>query len=240
MENASYIALSRQISLNRALSTTANNIANANTTGFRSQEPLFTEYLAKSNEGETISMVNDIGMRTNTDSGHITITGRRLDVAISGPAYFGVQSPDGGNLFTRNGGFGLNNEGTLIDVNGYPILSPGKAPINIPRDTGQISISGDGIITDENGELGRIGLFEFDNYQELQIIGNGLHKSEATPFAAEESSVQSGAIEGSNVEPVREISNMIDIMRAFQSAQKILQNEHERQQNAIRKIMAVA
>ena len=185
MENTSFIALSRQGTLRRQMSVIAHNIANMNTTGFKGEKMMFIQHLEKSRGGERIlgekiAFVRDIATVRDTSEGSLTKTGNPLDMALSGDGYFVVET-EAGERYTRNGRFRLDEAGQLVNQQGDAVLSDGGQPFFFaPGDT-EITVSRDGIITTENGALGRLRVVTFENQQELSASAGGLYSSEAQP-----------------------------------------------------------
>lgn len=236
MENPIFIGLSRQMALRSNMDVVANNIANMNTPGFRAQNMVFTEYLSDPRGADdAISMVVDAGQFQVTKAGPVHVTGNPLDVALAGPGYFGVQTPDG-IQYTRAGNFELNINRELVTPAGNPVVNEGGAPIVIPEDAGQVKISESGFLAGQNGEIGKLMIVEFENVQMLEPRGNNLYWSPDPGQPATQTRVQQGAIEGSNVNAILEVSKMIEVSRDYQSIQRMLQNEHDRQRGAIQKL----
>lgn len=238
MENSIFVALSRQVALRTQMSVIANNVANMSTPGYRSQNMVFTEFIEKPRgAGDPLSMVLDYGHYQNSSPGPIRQTGNSLDIALQGPGYIGVTTPDG-TMYTRAGAFQLNANGELITGAGHQVAGAGGGPIIIPEGTKEVKITEDGSVTTEEGEIGQIMIVEFENIQELEAMGNGLYKTEATAAPAANTRVMQGMLEGSNVNAILEMTRMIDVLRAYQSTQRMLQSEHDRQRNMIRKLSA--
>lgn len=239
MENTIYIGLSRAQTLQTAMDLTSNNIANMDTPGYRGQNPLFIEYLSKP-QGKTetndpISMVYDYGQYQSTKPGPLQRTGNPTDVALSGPGFFGVQTKDGVQ-YTRAGNFALNASGQLVTPSGLLVAGQGGGPITIPRDATEIKISEDGTISTDQGQIGQIGVTEFDNLQDLEPTGDNLYKAAKGGKPATETKVMQGMVEGSNVQPVIEMTRMVGILREYQSVQRLLQGEHERIRSAVQRL----
>ena len=131
MENATYTTLTRLSGLSREMDIIANNIANAATTGFRSEEMIFSEYVQGIEAGPSISMAQGNIRWVEYTQGTLTPTGGRLDFAIEGDGFFLVQTPQGERL-TRAGSFATSNAGDLVTHDGYPVLDAGGAPLFIP------------------------------------------------------------------------------------------------------------
>lgn len=241
MENSIYTGLSLQVALQAKMDLIANNIANVNTPGYRGQNMVFTEYVAKTDNGErpkdNLSMVMDYGQYQNTQPGPLQSTGNPLDVALQGPGWFGVQTPEG-TMYTRAGNFQINNNGELVTGSGHLVAGDGGGSIVIPPDAKEIKISKDGTLSTDQGQIGRIGVYEFTSDQDLEAAGNGLYKAsqKAPGAAAQNTQVLQGMLEGSNVQPVLEMTRMIDVLRSYQNTQRILQNEHDRERAMIERM----
>ncbi len=240
MENTTYVALSRQATLRRQMDVVANNLANMSTHGYKSGQMMFVEHLTKSKGGESLltpklAYVRDIATMTDTKPGAIESTGNPLDIAIQGEGYFVVQTPEGEH-YTRNGRLQLDNTGQLVNQLGQPVLADGGAPlIFAPEDT-EIVISKDGTVSTNNGELGKLRVVRFDNDQLLdRTSGAQFTTTEDNPAQdVDDPTVLQGAVEGSNVEPILEMANMISVHRAYDSVKSFIEREDERQRSMIR------
>lgn len=238
MENAIYAGLSRAVALQRDMDTVANNIANMNTPGFRAMYMLFDEVIEKPKGiNDPLSMVLDRGQWMSNKPGSVQITGKQTDLALEGGGFFGVDI-NGETLYTRAGNFAINPEGTLVTAEGNPVANQGGAPITIPADTTEIRVAEDGTISNQNGQIDRLMIREFDNINQLEPVGDALYRAraEANPQDAINSRVLQGAIEGSNVNPIMAMTHMIDVHRAYQSTHRMLQAEHDRQRSMIQKL----
>lgn len=243
MENISYIGLSQQIALTSMMNVTANNVANMSTPGYKGQRMLFIDYLNKGKDAgpkDAIHQVEDYATYRNTEQGSLQMTSNPLDVALEGEGYFAVSMPDGSTSYTRNGSFSLNGQSQLVTKQGYPVLSDGGQPLVLPEDARHITITEDGQISTEQGEVGQLQLTGFDDQQKMQELGDGLYAAgtaQQTP-ATNTRMVQS-AIEGSNVNPILEMNRMVEVLRAYQSTFRMLSNDHERIRTAIQKLTKV-
>lgn len=235
-----YIGLSRLSALQENMSLIANNIANINTPGYKANKIVFTEYLDKpKGMKETLSMVEDYGNFRVKDSGPIKSTGNPLDVALQGNGYMGVQGVDGKTYYTRAGSFALSPEGELVTPQGYKVLDNGGSAITIPPSAKDIVIDQQGQIVTNEGPIGSLMLQEFDNIQTLKPVGNSLYTTDEAGVASTTTKVVQGSLEGSNVQGVIEITDMIEVSRAYQSVAKMLQNEHDRVRATIRTMSQV-
>lgn len=238
MENTGYIALSRQLVLRQQMNVVANNLANMNTSGFKGERMLFSEYLNKTEDGKLLSFVQDLAVYRDLQQGPMTRSGNPLDLAISGEGYFKVETP-GGERYTRRGSFTLDERGRIVTPEGHPVLTAGDAPITIPTDSNTISITRDGTVSTEDGEVGRLQVVGFEREQYLTRTENGLYDAgEEQPEAVQEPDIQQGMIERSNVQGVVEMTRLIETVRSYQSASKMTENEHERQRKAIDKLVS--
>ena len=188
MENVSYIALSRQTALQRQLDIVAHNLANVNTPAFKSEQMVFAEYITEPARGETISLVQDIDLARNLTEGPMNPTGNPLDLAISGNAYFVVETPLG-DRYTRHGRLQLDAERQIVTSQGYPILSDANQPISIPPGRNDLNVAADGTISDPAGPLGRINLVQFADEQLLRRNANALYNTTQDPEAAPDGEV---------------------------------------------------
>lgn len=243
MDSPSYIILSRLTSQLRASQVTAHNLANADTPGFRAARPIFAEHVARQGQvngpraGREVAYAWDRATWRDTDPGEITRTGNPLDVAISGEGYFTVETPRG-ERFTRAGRFAMGANGQLVDNHANPVLNVNGQPIAIaPNDT-RIEIAGDGTIRSENGVLGRIRLVRFDNEQALRAEGDRLFDAGGQdPREVAQPRMVQGAVEGSNVVSVLEMTRMMAELREFQMATQFLEREGERQASAVDRLL---
>jgi flagellar basal-body rod protein FlgF len=239
MENPIYISLSRMTALRRQMDVVANNVANVNTTGYKQQQMLFTEYLKKPALGERLSMVQDRGTVRDTSVGALTPTTNPLDVAISGKGYFVVDTVNGPH-YSRAGRFQLDAQRQIVDESGLPVMDQNNRAITLPQAATSIRIDPDGsVITNVNPSqpVGKLKVVTFTKEQAMMPVGGGLYTTSETPQAAPaETKLQQGALEESNVKPVLEMTNMIEILRQYQSMQKVVDAEQERQRTMIQRL----
>ena len=241
MNNTAYVGLSHQMALRRQLDVVANNIANMNTTAFKSESVMFSEFLQKTTPSmdrgaRALTMVSDVGLNRNVDQGQLVPTGNLLDTAIRGRGFFTLLGPDGRQLYTRNGHFELNGEGALVSAAGHPLLDSGGNEIVLdPSDT-TLSIAADGTITTSFGVIGRINLVEFAGERLMRKVGNGMFETDQEPLSASNASIEQGLLESSNVTPLLEMTRMIEILRTYQSTTKLIQQYESLQLKTINKL----
>jgi flagellar basal-body rod protein FlgF len=251
MENALLIGLSRQTALERQLSIIANNIANVNTAGYKTDNTLFEEFLNTPAHEDNfvgvdrrVSYVQDRGTFHDFSQGAAEETKNPLDVTIDGSAFLVVQTP-AGERYTRDGGLHLNNQGQLVTVAGNPVLGTG-GPITFQPADHDINITPDGTITAVAGNgrtdsiRGKLRLVSFADRQSLQKEGFNLFTAgEGAAQADTKSVVRQGFIEKSNVSAVAEMGRMMDVARAYTSISNLLQQQNDLQKNAIQQLADV-
>jgi flagellar basal-body rod protein FlgF len=235
MQSSLYVTLSAQVAMEKRLNTIANNVANMNTGGFRADEVKFEEILslaAKEHVSFASSGQNFVSRRT----GPITKTDNPLDVAIQGEAWFAFNGPSGA-VYTRDGRFKMNENGDLLTVEGYQVLDAGGAPIALDPMAGSPTISRDGTIMQGTNQVGAIGIFNLRNDSRLSRFGNSGVMSSIPGEVVQDfnsAGVQQGYSEGSNVNPVLEMTKMIAVQRNFDSAATTIQESESTLMDAIR------
>jgi flagellar basal-body rod protein FlgF len=236
MENSLYVGISRQLALTNSMDMIANNVANMSTPGYRAQNPIFKEFITNtSGDRGRLSMVYDYGQWQSTTAGPAHFTGGTYDVALSGPGFMGITTPTGETMYTRAGNFTVSSSNQLVNSAGYTVAGSTGAAISIPPDAREVKITDDGDVTADGNVVGRIMMMEFENLQSLKPQGNGLY-SATGGLPATETKMKQGMLEGSNVNPVLEMTRMIDILRNYQSTQKMISAEDERQRSGIQKL----
>ena len=145
-----------------------------------------------------------------------------------------------GERYTRAGAFRTDAQGRLALGNGALLLADGGQPITVPPGETQFEIDRRGVITGKDGVVGRIRVVRFDDEQALRRTGNMLLETEAEPRPVDRrTEVAQGMIEKSNVQSVSEITQMIELTRRYQSASRMIDQEHERARRAIDKLSRV-
>jgi flagellar basal-body rod protein FlgF len=238
METPAYIALSRQTALWRKMDVVANNIANMNTPGYKAEQMMFTEYLSRSRGSEgavpdTLAYTLDMGSVRDHAVGPMRETGNPLDVALNGEGYFEVET-EFGRFYTRNGRLMLDADGMIVTSSGHPVLSTDGAPFFIAPNETNINIDREGAVSTETGPIGRLSVVTFEDEQRLERVQAGMYDAvDQDPVPAENAVVRQGMLEGSTVIPTQEITTMIEVQRAYEMVQKMIETESERQQKAI-------
>lgn len=225
MDNAGYTALTRQSGLMAEMRTIANNIANANTTGFRAEGVIFAEHI-KQTGSDSVSMATASVRDTVLTQGAMAQTGGPFDLAIEGDGFFLIDTPNGQRL-TRAGSFTPNEVGDLVTMDGHPVLDAGGAPVFIPTGLGPVGIAPDGTISAGGRPVGQIGLFVPDDPLSL-TREDGVRFSANDVLPAEDARMLQGYVEESNVDPVLQVARMIEVQRAYELGQSFMENEDKR------------
>ncbi len=243
MNIASLVAASRLTAQERAIEVTANNLANVNTPGFQASRVKFADWLHTQPGGRAlpgerqIAYTQDRATWRDTQAGAVTQTGNPFDLALQGEGYFTVAT-DRGPRLTRDGRFGPLPDGAIGDSAGNKLLDVNGRPIQVaPTDT-RITIASDGSVSSENGQLGKIGVVKPADPMKLKAEGNTLFLAETPTSPVERPGIVQGAMEGSNVPPVLEVTRMMNELRDFQFTTQLIQAEDDRLRSVIDKTLA--
>lgn len=221
MAGGHYIALSGMRSRLDELDRLAADIANAATAGYKTERttdaqadrPAFAAVL------QTAIDVTPGGRRLNTTPGPLNTTGRDLDFAIEGSGFFVVQTA-GGTRYTRNGRFSVTDDGSLVTMEGSPVLGT-NGPIKLGP--GKLSVEVDGTIRNGETVAGKLSVVQFADPTQLARESGALfraNEADATPAA--NPSVKGGALEESNVSVVERVAELTNVTRTFEALQKAL------------------
>jgi flagellar basal-body rod protein FlgF len=208
----------------------AQNLANASTTGYRAMEHKFRAVPLQGEGAPTRAFVVDASVANVFDQGPLMATGRPLDVAVQGAGWISVETPDGSEAYTRAGNLQINANGQLQTASGLNVLGDG-GPIAIPPDN-SVSIAPDGTVsviplfgTPNNVNI--VGRIKLVNLPENELVrgGDGLFRSTGGAAANVDENVKlaTETLEGSNVNPVDAMVNMISLARQFEMQIKMLQ-----------------
>jgi flagellar basal-body rod protein FlgF len=241
MENALLIGLSRQMALQNQMNAIANNLANLETAGYKSDSLKFEEFVmpvAKidgmgGSDGQ-VSYVHQARQIRDFGEGDMIATGNPLDVAINGEGWLAVETPDG-ERYTRNGHLKVDAEGRLTTADGNPVLGLGGTIVLAPEET-DLNIATDGTISTRDGEKARLRIVSFDDEQRMSKVGNTLFATDEQPKPATNPRVAQGMIEQSNVHSVAEVARMIEVSRSYISTAKLLDGTNDLRQRAIEQL----
>lgn len=226
MSNAIYTSLTRQQGLMQEMQVVANNLANSSTTGYKSDRAIFAEFLVGTGpDQDSLSMGGLGGHAFRLEQGDTSFTGGRFDLAVQGEGFFVVQTGNGPRL-TRAGHFQLSPESTLIDGFGNSVLGAGGNPITIPEEASEVAIGNDGSISVDGQLIDRVGVVIPEG--ELERDSNTFFSAPGGYAQFEEAVVLQGALEQSNVSPVLEVARMIEVQRAYEAGQAMLEREDDR------------
>ncbi len=231
----------------------ANNIANINTTAFKRARAEFSDLIYQSDraegvpnaggedvvpEGAQIGLgVRTVGVRNLHIQGPLTQTANPLDLAINGRGWFEISGPSGETLYTRAGSFNKNGSGQLVTGDGY-VVNPA---VQFPTDTLDVIINESGEVYARTASqstpqlLGQLSLVDFANDSGLQPLGNNLYRetiASGQPISGVAGdpgfgTVHQGYLENSNVDPVKEITDLISAQRAYEMNSKVIQAADE-------------
>ncbi|HEX4710979.1 flagellar basal-body rod protein FlgF [Phenylobacterium sp.] len=242
MDNALYVGLSRQMVLRRELDIVANNIANADTNGFK-VESLMTKEVPgppafTAGGPRPVKFVGDDGVARDFGQGALRSTAAPLDMAIEGPGFFKVTSK-GAERYTRDGHFRTDDTGRLTTQNGDVVSDDGGGEITIdPANVGEVTISPDGTVSQGTLRIGKIGVFNFTNLSALEKTGANQYQNaanqQATPVA--DPKVRQGMLEGSNVNSIVQITRMIEVSRAYEQVTQMMSSEADLSRNSIARL----
>ncbi len=241
MDNALYVGLSRQMTLRRELDIVANNIANANTTGFKTEDLMVRTEAAKPattlGEKSPIKFVLDDGVTRDFTQGAMTKTNGDFDLAIEGRGFFKVQTA-AGERYTRDGRFTTNPEGAIVTQSGNPVLDEGGGQILVDPQLGPVSIGKDGTISQGAVRVGKIGVVLADDLSSMSKDGDNLYRNTAntTLQQAPSAIVHQGMLESSNVQSVVQITKLIEVQRAYESMAKMMDNTSELTRSAVERL----
>ena len=178
-----------------------------------------------------MSYVLDASVIRSFVEGQLKPTGNTLDVAVTGPGWFSIET-QAGERYTRDGHFTINNEGTLVTAEGHQVLSD-AGPITFgPEDT-DITIASDGTISSSEGEKGRLKIVNFDDLRQLQKEGANLFSATSPGETMENPRVAQGYVENSNIVAVSEMARMIEVTRSYISTARSIERLAELKQQAI-------
>jgi len=230
------------------LETIANNLANVSTTGFKRDELFVNELEKKLKEIQfdkflAKNQIPTAGAIVDLSQGSLKGTGRTLDVAVSGEGMFVVETPQG-EAYTRDGRFTLSDEGVLTNLGGLPILGEGgQIEIDLQQKTpSQIIINDQGEVLLDGNTIDTLRLVAVDNAGNLKKAGENLFelKPGSPPLNPPETiSVRQGFIEESNVNPIYEMVSLIEVQRAYQTSQKMIQEQDRLLGRAVTEISRV-
>jgi flagellar basal-body rod protein FlgF len=241
MDNALYVGLSRQMVLKRELDIVANNIANADTNGFKVESLLTQETPtapAATAEGpQPVKFVTAIGVARDFGQGGLRRTDAPLDLGVDGKGFFKINTA-AGDRYTRDGHFRLDDQGRLVTQAGDPVADDGGGEITFDPQKGQVTVAEDGTVSQGSERVAKIGLYQFANLGVLDKAGDNLFKnaSNLQPTAVTDGKVRQGMLESSNVNPIVEITRMIEVSRAYEQTAQMMASEQDLSRNSVARL----
>lgn len=219
------ILLSKQNSLFNHSEVISNNVANTDTPGFKSKRIIENTYIDANKSVDPSAYNNDFATYTDMQEGSLMQTGNTFDLAISGAGFFSINTTKG-IFYSRTGFFTINKNYEIVTQNGGKLLDNGKGIITLPENYSNVIIKQDGIISVNNEEIARVGIVKFTNLNKLKNIGSNLFTAEETPIIADDKDyrILQGFIEQSNVNKVKQLTNLIEIQRDMGIVTNLLNN----------------
>ncbi|MDX1301095.1 flagellar basal-body rod protein FlgG [Photobacterium sp.] len=247
MHSALWVSKTGMAAQDTKMTAISNNLANVNTVGFKRDRVVFEDlfYSIQRQPGAQVDQVNQlpsgvqlgsgvrvVGTQKVFTQGNSQNTSQDLDLAVMGAGFFQIENSDGEIMYSRNGQFHVNSEGLMVNTQGLPLIPQ----IQIPEDATHLSIGVDGTVTSVSAgdpqpqELGQITLAKFINPAGLEALGGNLFRETEASGQADElvagldgaGSIKQGALEGSNVQVVEEMVDMITTQRAYEMNAKVV------------------
>jgi len=231
-----YVSLSAQMAAEKRLATIANNVANMNTPGYRAEGVHFSALVGPGAQG--VAFASEGASCTALRARPLTATGNPLDIAIEGKSWFAVRTPDG-IAYTRDGRMRMTPEGELRTMADQPVLDSGGAPAIVDPSGGAVQVGADGSLSQRGRSVGRIGLYLLPEGARLTRQEGGTVRADRPGTLVQDftrDSVRQGFVEGSNVEPVLEMTRLIALQRAFEMAASAVSQTEDVTSDTIRQL----
>jgi flagellar basal-body rod protein FlgG len=233
MDRGIFVALSGATLHEKRLEILTDNLANVNTAGFKKRKPVFEDAMPSPYGPRTFSVLKEVV--TDMSQGTTQKTGRPLDVAIRGDGFFAVQTPNGVR-YTRDGSFTIGPDNTMSTNEGHPVMGENGV---IKLTSSEVTIDTTGAVQDSTGAVvGRLKLVNFNNPAMLSREGSYFVPSpDAKPTpAGDDTRVQQGYVEISNVNAVRAMTTMIEALRSYETHAKMIQAIDDMTKKAIEEV----
>ena len=230
MNSGLYAACAGLVARTQALDLVANNLANANTDGYKAQVSTFRSLLASQDENAAQTpvwrAVNEFGVmgdsRTDTRQGVLEHTGSDFDLALQGDGWFVIQVGSS-RLYTRNGNFHVDRNGRLVSADGSPVMGT-EGPITVPP--GKLSVSRNGTISVDGALAGQLRTVQFSTDSALRSIGGSYFSAQQGSELASQAEIVQGALEGSNVNGIAAAVGLVTLQRHSDLLQQALTAFH--------------
>ena len=235
MDNSSYPLGTAQIGLVNKITVLANDIANANTPGYKSSEFVNIQKNVAEGNNQKLTLPIDYKTFRNASNGGIEVTGNDFDLAINGVGYFAITTPNG-TRYTRNGGFHRSVAGTLVTSSGDSVQSVDGGELVIPNGS-IMEVDQLGNVTVDQVPIGRLGIFEFPDEQLLHPVGDGhLMVSDANGILSTNFTVIQGALEKSNVNSIKTTHDLISTQRDAEGINNLIMLNESLNSSMLRKL----
>ncbi len=229
------------------LGVVSNNVANASTPGYKQDRvpdevgrALDLMRLALDRQGAPVGAIT-LGPRSglaelDLSLGPLQETGQPLDLALGGPGFFAVRGADGQLRYTRDGGFGVDNQGILRARDGSEVLNRDGGQIRLPE--GRVDVAADGTLLVDGAPVGQLLIVAFAPDQPLLKQGNNMFAPDggALPQPTADAQVYQGYLEGSNVDTTESMVSVLNLVRAYQANQRLLQIQDESLSRAVNEV----
>jgi flagellar basal-body rod protein FlgF len=237
-----WIAASGAVSQLTSLDVTANNVANASTAGYKSEHATFSERLlsvAQAGRAQPQMRYNSVReVASDFEPGPIRVTERGLDVAIRGNGFIAVQGPTG-ERYTRAGDLQTDATGALRTSDGSLVLDASRKPIRLPLTGGDMRIGASGEVLVGGESVAQLRLVQFDAPHGLTKVGHSVYQANAASGAPKAGGVEleTGALEMSNANPVKGMTDMVTITRSFDALEHVIDTFKTVEQRAATSLM---
>lgn len=232
MNRGTYVALSGALVRQQMMDTISHNLSNNETIGFKKGQSVFKTMMERAANGQSLERVNLAEIEegfTDFSQGNLSPSGVPTHMAIQGEGFFKVQDEQGNVYYTRQGSLRLDSEGRMINAQGMALLGEDGRPITVPNP--DITIAEDGTIMLDEGQQTKIPLYTFDDYSVLSRQGGGQFtvpkgQERQLETLVTDPHIFQGQLEGSNVNLMQEMSQMVESTRVFEACQKMLKTYH--------------
>jgi flagellar basal-body rod protein FlgG len=232
MDKSIYVALSGALLQEKKLDVLTDNLANANTSGFKKINPVFEDALAGADRLRRFATLDSIAV--DFSPGLTERTERPLDVMIKGEGFFSVTTPSG-IRYTRDGSFTIGKDGVLETRDGYSVMGE-NGPVRLG--SSEVAIDENGSITENGAIVERLKVVSFERPDSLKRQGNLFSADDpaTSPILAIDAKVAQGFIETSNISPVKAMTAMIESLRSYETHTKLIQTIDDMAKKAVEEV----
>ena len=242
MDNLTIAAASGMRARMESLDMLANNLANSETGGYKTDREFYDLYVSAEATGPQDGPAATVPVIerpwTDFSQGTLRTTGNPSDLALSGRGFFSVDGPSG-RLFTRNGSFRVSPDGSLVTTEGYAVRSISGGGFKV-RPSGDLEVAPDGTLRQNGQTLGRLEVADFSDTDALVKQGASYFRSPAAPKPASGAVVEQGKLESSNVGAAESAVRLVAVMRQFEMLQKAVNLDTQMNREAVEEVARVA